>query len=256
MLKRAVKILVVGATGLVGSQLAARLRADGHEVVAASPRTGVDAVTGTGLAEAFAGVEVVVDVSKPHGYGDEAVLRYYRQSTTQLLRAGAEAGVRHHVTLAAIGTDRLADSGFYRAKRVQERLVEASGIPFTLMRSSQFFEFATGIADASTVDGTVRLPPAPVQPMASSEVADALAGVALAAPRGGVVEFAGPERFTLDAFVRTVLEARRDPRPVVTDAAAPYFGGHPGADTLVPGADAELGTVRLTDWLAHDPAAG
>jgi uncharacterized protein YbjT (DUF2867 family) len=250
------KILVVGATGLVGRQLVSRLESAGHEVVPASPSAGVDAATGAGLADAFAGVEVVIDVSKPHSYGDEAVLRYYRQSTTQLLRAGADAGVRHHVTLAAIGTDRLTDSAFYRAKRVQEQLVEASAIPFTLVRSSQFFEFALGIADASTVEGVVRLPPAPVQPMASSEVADAVAGVALAAPRGGVVEFAGPERLTLDGFVRTVLEARRDPRPVVTDAAASYFGGHPGADTLVPHAGATLATVRLTDWLAHMSTAG
>ncbi|GMA91437.1 SDR family oxidoreductase [Homoserinibacter gongjuensis] len=146
------KILVVGATGLVGRQLVSRLESAGHEVVPASPSAGVDAATGAGLADAFAGVEVVIDVSKPHSYGDEAVLRYYRQSTTQLLRAGADAGVRHHVTLAAIGTDRLTDSAFYRAKRVQEQLVEASAIPFTLVRSSQFFEFALGIADASTVE--------------------------------------------------------------------------------------------------------
>lgn len=252
----AVRILLVGATGLVGRQLVSRLESAGHDVVPASPSAGVDAATGAGLADAFVGVEVVIDVSKPHGYGDGAVLRYYRQSTTQLLRAGADAGVRHHVTLAAIGTDRLTDSAFYRAKHVQEQLVESSGIPFTLVRSSQFFEFALGIADASTVDGAVRLPPAPVQPMASSEVADAVAGVALAAPRGGVVEFAGPQRLTLDTFVRTVLEAHHDPRRVVTDAAAPYFGGHPGADTLIPGADARLGTVRLTDWLAHTSTAG
>lgn len=246
----AVRVVVVGATGLVGSQLVPRLEAGGHEVVAAAPSTGVDAITGAGLTEALTGAEVVVDVSKPHGYGDEAVLRYYRQSTTHLLRAGADAGVRHHVTLAAIGTDRLTDSGFYRAKRVQEQLVEASGIPFTLVRSTQFFEFAVGIADASTVDGVVRLPSAPVQPMASSEVADAVAGIAVAAPRDGVAEFAGPERLTLDVFVRTVLGARRDPREVVTDAAATYFGGHPTADTLVPGAHARLGAVRLADWLA------
>ncbi|HTN57858.1 MAG TPA: SDR family oxidoreductase [Protaetiibacter sp.] len=244
------RIVVVGATGLVGRQLVARLEGDGHEVVAASPSTGVDAVTGAGLADALASAEVVIDVSKPHGYGDDAVLRYYRQSTTNLLRAGADAGVRHHVTLAAIGTDRLTDSGFYRAKRAQEQLVAASGTPFTLVRSTQFFEFAAGIADASTVDGVVSLPPVPVRPMASSEVADAVARVAIGAPRGGVTEFAGPERLTLDAFVRTVLAARGDPRRVVTDASAAYFGGRPGPDTLVPGPDAELGTLRLADWLA------
>src|SRR5690606_25883752 len=157
-------------------------------------------------------------------------------------RTGADAGVRHHVTLAAVGTDRLTDSGFYRAKRAQEQLVEASGTPFTLVRTTQFFEFASGIADASTVDGVVRLPPAPVQPMASSEVADAMARIAVGAPRNGVVEFAGPERLALDVFVRTVLGARADPRAVLTDADASYFGGHPGADTLVPAPDAELGT--------------
>lgn len=244
------RIVVVGATGLVGRQLVALLERDGHHVVAVSPSTGVDAATGAGLAGALARAEVVVDVSKPHGYGEEAVLRYYRDSTTRLLRAGADAGVRHHVTLAAVGTDRLTDSSFYRAKRAQEQLVEASGTPFTLVRSTQFFEFATGIADASTTDGVVRLPPAPVQPMASSEVADAVARVAVAVPRNEAAEFAGPERLTLDVFVRTVLAARGDPRPVLTDSKAPYFGGHPGADTLVPGPDAELGTLRLADWLA------
>lgn len=242
--------MVVGATGLVGRQLVGLLERDGRQVVAASPSTGVDAMTGAGLADAIAGAEVVVDVSKPRDSGGEAALRYYRESTANLLRAGADAGVRHHVTLAAIGTDRLTDSVFYRAKRAQERLVEASGTPFTLVHSTQFFEFALGIADASTVDGTVRLPPAPVQPMASSEVAVAVARIAVGAPRHGVVEFAGPERFTLDVFVRTVLEARHDPRPLVTDAEAPYFGGHPGADTLIPGVDADLGTLRLADWLA------
>jgi uncharacterized protein YbjT (DUF2867 family) len=247
------RIVVVGATGLVGRQLVALLERDDHHVVAASPSTGVDAVTGTGLAGALVGAEVVVDVSKPRGYDDEAVLRYYRDSTTRLLRAGVDAGVRHHVTLAAVGTERLTDSGFYRAKRAQEQLVEASGTPFTLVRSTQFFEFASGIADASTIDGTVRLPPAPVQPMASSEVADAVARVAVGAPRNGAAEFGGPERLTLDVFVRTMLEARGDPRPVVTDGQAPYFGGHPGADTLVPGPDAELGTLRLADWLAEHP---
>jgi uncharacterized protein YbjT (DUF2867 family) len=245
-----VRIVVVGATGLVGGQLVALLEREGHRVVAASPSTGVDAVTGAGLANVLDGAEVVVDVSKPREHGDEAVLRYYRESTTNLLRAGSAAGVRHHVTLAAVGTDRLTDSGFYRAKRAQERLVEASGTPFTLVRSTQFFEFAAGIADASTRDRVVRLPPAPVQPMASSEVADAVARIAVGAPRDGVAEFAGPERLTLDAFVRAVLAARGDPRPVVTDAAAPYFGGHPGVDTLIPGPAAELGTVRLVDWLA------
>jgi uncharacterized protein YbjT (DUF2867 family) len=244
------RIVVVGATGLVGRQLVALLERHGHHVVAASPSTGVDAATGAGLVGALAGGEVVVDVSKPHGYGEEAVLRYYRDSTTRLLRAGAAAGVHHHVTLAAVGTDRLADSSFYRAKRAQEQLVETSGTAFTLVRSTQFFEFATGIADASTTDGVVRLPPVPVQPMASSEVADAVARVAVAAPRNAAAEFAGPERLTLDAFVRTVLAARGDPRRVVTDTRAPYFGGHPGADTLVPGPDAELGTLRLADWLA------
>jgi uncharacterized protein YbjT (DUF2867 family) len=244
------RIVVVGATGLIGSRLVELLAHDGHEVVAASPRTGVDAETGAGLASALAGAQVVVDVSKPHGYADDAVLRYYRESTTKLLRLGADAGVRHHVTLAAVGTDRLTDSGFYRAKRQQERLVEASGTPFTLVRSTQFFEFAIGIADASMREGAVHVPPAPVQPMASSEVAEAVARAAVGTPRLGVVEFAGPERLTLDGFVRTVLEARGDPRPVVTDTDAAYFGGHPGADTLVPGPDAELGTVRLADWLA------
>lgn len=250
MRRAAVRIVVVGATGLVGAQLVDRLRRDGHDVVGASPSTGVDAVTGLGLTAALAGAAVLVDVSKPHGYGDEAVRHYYRQSTTNLLRAGREAGIRHHVTLAAVGTDRLTDSGFYRAKRAQELLVEASGTPFTLVRSTQFFEFATGIADASTIDGVVRLPPAPVQPMASSEVADAVAGIAVGNPHDGVAEFAGPERWTLDAFVREVLTARGDPRRVVADAAAAYFGGHPGPDTLVPGPHALLGNLRLADWLA------
>jgi uncharacterized protein YbjT (DUF2867 family) len=249
------RITVVGATGLIGRQLLTRLQRLGHDTVGASPSTGVDAASGAGLADALVGAEVVVDVSRPHGYSDEAVWRYFQHSTANLLRAGADAGVRHHITLAAVGTERLTDSGFYRAKRAQEQLVEASGTPFTLVRSTQFFEFAVGIADASIVDGAVRLPPAPVQPMASSEVADAVAAVAVGTPRGGVAEFAGPERLTLDAFVRDVLTARGDARPVVTDADASYFGGHPGPHTLVPAPGATLGTLRLTDWLA-EPARG
>jgi uncharacterized protein YbjT (DUF2867 family) len=244
-----VRILVVGGTGLIGRQLVDVLGTLGHDAVPASPHTGVDTVTTRGLSAAIRGAQVVVDVSKPRSYSPEAVLDYFTASTRHLLEADRAAGVRHHLTLAAVGTDRLTHSGFYRAKKAQEDLVRGSGIPFTLVRSTQFYEFALGIAASATRAGVVKLPPAEVQPMASRDVASFLADEVVGAPRGDVVEFAGPETLRLDAFVSAVLGATGDPRSVIADDHADYFGGRPGATTLVASDRARRSVTTLGEWL-------
>jgi uncharacterized protein YbjT (DUF2867 family) len=243
-----VKVVVVGGTGLIGSKLVARLVEHGHEAVVAAPSTGVDTLTGEGVADAVAGADVVVDVSNSPSFEDDAVMAFFETSTRNLLTAEAEAGVGHHVALSVVGTERLQDSGYFRAKEAQETLIQKSPIPYSIVHATQFFEFVPRIADEATADGTVRLAPVYFQPIASDDVAAAVGRIAVGTPVNGRVEIAGPERFRMDEFFTEVLAAQGDPRVVVTDPEARYFGVVPGERTLVPGEDATLGTIRYRDW--------
>ena len=243
------EIVVIGGTGRIGSKLVTTLRNHGHEAVPASPESGVDTLTGEGLSEVVTGASVVVDVSNSPSFEDAAVLEFFTTSTRNLLAAEAIAGVGHHVALSIVGTERLSDSGYYRAKLAQEQLIKQSTVPYSIIRATQFFEFATGIADAATVANTVRLAPVLFQPMAADDVASAIARVAVGAPVNGTIEVAGPEQFRLDELVRRTLDARHDPREVVTDPRAPYFGAELRERTLVPGNDARRGETRFEDWL-------
>jgi len=249
------KIVVIGGTGLIGRQVIERLTEHGHEALAASPSTGVNALTGEGLAEAFTGADVVVDVTNSPSFEDQAVLDFFRTSTANLLAAEQDAGVGHHVALSVVGIDRMLEAGYFRAKQAQEQLIRESGVPFSIVHATQFFEFASAIGDSATADGVVRLPGAPVQPMAASDVATAVAKTAASAPVNGIAEVGGPERFGLDEFVRRALAFRGDPREVVTDPEATYFGGRPGPATLVPADGAAIGVVRFDEWLAANPAS-
>jgi uncharacterized protein YbjT (DUF2867 family) len=251
--RTAVKIVVIGGTGLIGSQLVSRLAAAGHAVTAASPNTGVNAVTGEGLAAALAGAEVVVDVANSPSFADDAALAFFESAGRNLSAAEAVAGVRHHVALSVVGTDRLQASGYFRAKLAQEALIVGSPIPYTIVRATQFFEFMGGIAQAGTRDDVVWLSPAPMQPMASADVAAALADVALAPPVNGTIEIAGPERAPLAEFVGTWLGERDDPRPVAIDPEAPYFGVVLDDASLIPGAAARIMPTRFDDWLSTAP---
>jgi uncharacterized protein YbjT (DUF2867 family) len=245
------KIVVVGGTGLIGSRLVKKLRADGHDALAAAPDSGVDTLTGKGLPEALAGTEVVVDVSNAPGWDDAAVLEFFRTSSRNLLAAEAAAGVTHHVVLSIVGTDRLHDSGYYRAKLAQEQAVQAGAVPYTILRATQFFEFIGRIADLSTDGETVRLPPVLVQPEAADDVAAALADVAVSAPANGIVELAGPERFRLDELARRILAASRDPRRVIADVSARYFGAMLDDRSLTPGTSPRIAPTRFEDWLSR-----
>jgi uncharacterized protein YbjT (DUF2867 family) len=247
------KIVVIGGTGLIGSKLVDKLRQDGHEPLAASPDTGVNTITGEGLAEALEGAQVVVDVANAPAWDDAAVLDFFQTSSRNLLAAEAAAGVGHHVTLSVVGTDRLPDSGYFRAKVAQEEIVRAGAIPYTVLRATQFFEFIGRIADSGTDGDTVRLSPALVQPEAADDVAGALADVAVGAPVNGTVELAGPEAFRLDELARRVLSAHDDPRQVTADPHARYFGAELDDDSLTPGDDARIAPTRLEDWL-NQPA--
>ena len=247
------KIVVIGGTGLIGRQVIEHLTQHGHDAVSASPSSGVDTITGAGLPDAFVGAEVVVDVSNSPDFSDDAVMEFFRTSTSNVLDAEKTAGVGHHVALSIVGIDRMPGSGYFRAKQAQEALIRESGVPYSIVHATQFYEFAKAIGDASVIDGAVRLPAAPTQPMASSEVAKAVAKAAASTPLDGIREVGGPERFGLDEFVRRAFAARNDPREVVTDPEAPYYGGHPTHETLVPGEAAELGTIRFSDWLAQNP---
>ena len=218
------KIVVIGGSGLIGTKLVNNLRQQGHEVVAASPSSGVNTLTGEGLAEALAGAQVVVDVANSPSFEDKAVLEFFETSGRNLLAAEAAAGVGHHVALSVVGTDRLLESGYFRAKMAQENLIKASTIPYTIVRATQFFEFVGGIAQSGTDGQTVRLSPALMQPIASDDVAAALADVAVGAPVNGTIELAGPEPIRLDELVRRFLSATQDPREVITDVHARYFG--------------------------------
>jgi len=246
------KIVVIGGTGLVGSKLVTHLADLGHQAVAAAPATGVDTLTGEGLPAALDGTQVVVDVTNSPSFEDEAVLHFFRTSTGTLLDAGAAAGVAHHVVLSVVGTERLGESGYFRAKQAQEELVRASSLASSIVHATQFFEFLGGIADGATDGDTVRLAPAPIQPMAADDVAAAVAAVAIGAPVGGVVEVAGPERFRLDELVQRLLRARHDARRVVADPEARYFGARLDEHTLVPAPGAALGPTRFEAWLAED----
>jgi uncharacterized protein YbjT (DUF2867 family) len=249
------KIVVIGGTGLIGSKLTEKLRADGHDPLAASPNTGVDVITGKGLDEALAGADVVVDVANAPDWDDAAVMDFFQTSARNLLAAEAAAGTGHHVALSVVGTERLQGSGYFRAKLAQEEAIKAAAIPSTILRATQFFEFIGAIADSSTDNGTVSLPPLLFQPEAADDVAAALADIAAGTPVNGTVELAGPELFRLDELVRRFLSARNDPRPVVTDADAPYYGLRVSDErALIPGDNPRLGATRFADWLSR-PAA-
>ncbi|MFF9652863.1 SDR family oxidoreductase [Streptomyces sp. NPDC014622] len=245
------KVVVIGGTGLIGSKLVAKLNEHGHEAVSAAPNTGVNTLTGEGLAEALKGASVVVDVSNSPSFEDDAVMTFFHTSTTNLLRAEANAGVTHHVALSVVGTERLQESGYFRAKQAQEELIKASGIPYSIVHATQFFEFVKGIADSATDGDTVRLAPVKIQPMHSDDVAAAVGRTAVGAPVNGIVEVAGPDTFRLDELIRTGLAAENDPRAVVTDPQAPYFGAELRENTLLPGPDARITKTRFTDWLAR-----
>ncbi|MFI5674280.1 SDR family oxidoreductase [Streptomyces cellulosae] len=245
------KVVVIGGTGLIGSKVVATLGEHGHEAVAAAPATGVNTLTGEGLADVLQGAPVVVDVSNSPSFEDESVMEFFRTSTANLLRAEAKAGVAHHVALSVVGTDRLQGSGYFRAKQVQEELIKASGIPYSIVHATQFFEFATGLADGATEGDTVRLPDARIQPVVSDDVAAAVGRTAVGAPLGGVVEVAGPEAFPLEEFIRRGLAAGNDPREVVTDPKARYWGAELEENTLLPGPDAHIARTRFADWLAR-----
>lgn len=245
------KIVVIGGTGLIGSKLVTKLTEHGHDVVAASPNSGVNTITGEGLAEVLAGAAVVVDVSNSPSFEDAAVLKFFETSTRNLLAAEAVAGVTHHVALSVVGTDRLSESGYFRAKIAQEKLIKESSVPYSIVHATQFFEFVKSIADAATVGPTVRVAPVFIQPMAADDVAGAVDGVATGSPLNGTVEVAGPERFRLDEFIRQGLSARNDPREVVADPDSRYFGAQLSERTLVPSADAKLGETYFKDWLSR-----
>jgi uncharacterized protein YbjT (DUF2867 family) len=243
------KIVIIGGTGLIGSRLVHQLGELGHQVVPASPDSGVNTLTGEGLAEALKGAAVVVDVSNSPSFEDTAVLKFFQTSTGNILAAEAAAGVGHHVALSVVGTDRLSESGYFRGKIAQEKLIRESSIPYTIVHATQFFEFFKSIADAATSGNTVRLAPVRIQPMAAEDVASAVGRTAVGAPVNGIVEVAGPQQFRLDQFIRRGLEERNDPREVVADPEARYFGALLSERTLLPGKDARLGETRLDDWL-------
>jgi uncharacterized protein YbjT (DUF2867 family) len=248
------KIVVIGGTGLIGSKLVNKLREHGHEAVAAAPNTGVNTITGEGLAEVLKGASVVVDVSNSPSWDDAAVLKFFETSTRNLLSYEAAAGVKHHVALSVVGTDQLSESGYFRAKIAQEKLIKASSIPYSIVHATQIYEFLKGLADISMVDGKVHLPPVLFQPMAADDVASGVARVTVDQPTNGIVEIAGPEQFRVDELVRRRLAPLKDPREVIADPNALYSGAKLSEKTLLPGKNARLGETRFETWLTQ-PAA-
>lgn len=245
------KIVVIGGSGLIGSKLVNKLGEQGHQTVAASPDSGVNTLTGQGLAEALKGASVVVDVSNSPSWEDSAVLNFFETSTRNLLTTEESAGVGHHVALSVVGTDRLSESGYFRAKIAQEKLIQGSSIPYSIVHATQFFEFLKGLADISVVGGKVHLPHVLFQPMAADDVASAVASVAVGPPVNGIVEIGGPEQFRVDDLVRRRLAALKDPREVIADPNALYSGAKIGERTLVPGNNARLGPTRFETWLTQ-----
>jgi len=243
------KIVIIGGTGLIGSRLVAKLRQHGQQAVAASPSSGVNSLTGEGLADVLKGASAVVDVTNSPSWEDAAVLNFFETSTRNLLEYEAAAGIGHHVALSVVGTDRLLDSGFFRAKMAQENLIKASSIPYSIVRATQFFEFLVKIADVSTEGNKVRLPSVLIQPMAADDVASALVGIAMGKPANGIVEIGGPEPFRLDELIRKDLAAHKDPRAVISDPNGSYYGITVSERTLVPDDGARLGETRFEDWL-------
>ena len=250
------KIVVIGGSGLIGSKLVTKLRERGHETLAASPASGVNTLTGQGLAAALEGASVVTDVSNSPSFEDAAVLEFFETSTRNLLAAEATAGVGHHVALSVVGAERLPDSGYLRAKVAQKKLIEDSPIPYSIIHATQFFEFVGRIADAATSGTTVRLAHVLIQPMAAENVASALADVSAGPPVNGVIEVAGPQQFRLDDLVRNTLRERHDPREVITDPHAPYYGAELDERTLVPATGARLAETRFDDWQNQSTTLG
>jgi uncharacterized protein YbjT (DUF2867 family) len=250
-MNKKMKIVVIGGSGLIGKKLVHNLELQGHEVVAASPSSGVNTITGEGLTEALAGAQVTVDVANAPSWEDQAVLDFFETSGRNLLSAEAAAGVRHHIALSVVGTERLLSSGYFRAKLAQETLIKASRVPYTIVRATQFFEFAGGIAQFSTEGTTVRLPPALMQPIVSDDVAAALADIAIAEPLNDTVELAGPELVRMDELIQRYLIAKGDSRKVVTDPEALYYGVKVNDQSLTPGAHPRLGPTRFDEWLKN-----
>lgn len=244
------KIVIIGGTGLIGTKTTERLRKQGHEVIAAAPNTGVNAITGEGLKEALAGAEVVIDLANSPSFEDKAAMEFFEISGRNLLAADKVAGVKHHIALSVVGTERLLDAGYFRAKLAQEKLIKASGIPYTIVHSTQFMEFLPAIAKSGAVGEAVHLPPAYVQPIASDDVADAMANVALAEPINGTIEISGPERVRMSELVARYLKASGDPRKVVTDPEALYFGARLNDNSLVSDNDPRLGHISFEQWFA------
>jgi uncharacterized protein YbjT (DUF2867 family) len=245
------KLVIIGGTGLIGSKLVRWLTEQGHEAVAASPDRGVNSLTGEGLADAVRGAAVLVDVSNSPSFEEQAVMSFFTTSTRNLLKAAADAGVAHYVALSVVGTERIPDSAYLRAKQAQEALIIASGLPYTIVHATQFFEFITRIADEATEGSIVRLPPILIQPMAANDVAKAVGAVATGVPANATVEVAGPQQFRFDDLVRQGLGARDDPRQVVVDEHARYFGAELGERALIPAQGARLGDIRFQDWLVQ-----
>ena len=245
------KFVIIGGTGLIGSKVVSKLRDQGNEAVPAAPNTGVNTLTGEGLAEVLKGADVVVDVSNSPSFADEAVMNFFRTSTSNILAAEKAAGVRHHVALSVVGTDRLSESGYMRAKIAQEKLIEESSIPYSIVHATQFFEFLKGIADGATDGDTVRLAPVLIQPMAAEDVATEVTRVAVGPPVNGIVEIGGPEQFRLNEIVGQYLAARGDRRSVIVDPDSLYYGAKLGERTLVPDDSATLGETKFEDWLSR-----
>ena len=245
------KLVIIGGTGLIGSKLVTKLRERGHDAVAAAPVTGVNTITGEGLAEVLQGASVVIDVSNSPSFEDAAVMEFFTTSTRNLLKAAGAAGVGHYVALSVVGTERLSESGYFRAKTAQEELIKASSIPYSIVHATQFFEFVHSIAAAATEGNTVHLAPVFIQPMAADDVAKAVGMVAVGTPANGIVEVAGPEQFRLDELIREGLKARQDPREVVADPQSRYFGAMLSERMLVPDDGARLGEIRFQEWLGH-----